>query len=207
MTAYSISSSNGRSLHFWADDEDLYFAYQLADFKSQLAAYESMRDRHGLIRKHEETYIKDPTGFCDWKVTKWQAWSEQIQTGKSIEEIFGLIKQEEDTWFDKIHGSGNLRWNPRGTKSGRFKSRKSNIKEIEKLREYEIWSEGYQVTGQFSKAQFHGHFSGRSFQDAVKAFRGSLEDKYSRDCIDLKQLTFWGCKFYSNETDARRSFG
>lgn len=71
----------------------------------------------------------------------------------------------------------------------------------------QIWSEGYAATGQASDATFHGEFEGETFRDAVAAFQKSLSSKYSRQCVDLNNLTFWGCSFFDNEEDARKSFG
>jgi len=73
--------------------------------------------------------------------------------------------------------------------------------------EFDIWTEGYSATGDSSTAQFHGTFEGENFSDAVKAFRDSLSDQHSIQCINLKNLTFWGCRFFDNENDARKSFG
>ncbi len=67
--------------------------------------------------------------------------------------------------------------------------------------------EGYAATGQRHGAHCYGEWEGNTFRDAIKAFRDSLTDKYSRDCIDLERMTFWSCRFFDNETDARNSFG
>ncbi len=72
---------------------------------------------------------------------------------------------------------------------------------------YQLWTEGYQATGESSGAQYHGEWEGETFRDAVIAFRDSLTDKYSRDCINIERLTFWGCEFFDNKNDARKSFG
>lgn len=70
-----------------------------------------------------------------------------------------------------------------------------------------LWSEGFSVTGQSSDATFHGTFKAKDLRDAIIQFRDSLDDEYSKSYIDLKRKTFWGCKFFDNESDARKSFG
>ena len=75
------------------------------------------------------------------------------------------------------------------------------------MKRFQIWTEGYSATGESSGAHFHGEFEGESFHDAVTAYRDSLANEPSRNCIDLERLTFWGCRFFDNEDDARKSFG
>jgi hypothetical protein len=75
------------------------------------------------------------------------------------------------------------------------------------MKKFEVWSEGYVSTGLSCKADYHGKFEGEDFRDAVTNFRNSLTDKHSRDCINLDSLTIWGCYFFDNELDARKSFG
>lgn len=71
----------------------------------------------------------------------------------------------------------------------------------------ELWSEGYQATGQSSGAIFHGNFDCKTLKEAVILFKESLKDTHSKECIDIDSLTFWGCSFFDNEFDARKSFG
>jgi len=72
---------------------------------------------------------------------------------------------------------------------------------------FEVWTEGYSVTGNSSKANFHGRFKGETFRDAVIAFKESVTDEYSRKCIDVDRMTFWGCRFFDNQAEASKSFG
>jgi len=68
-------------------------------------------------------------------------------------------------------------------------------------RMFDVWSEGYSITGNKSGAMFHGQFDADSFRDAcVKCFN---DDKN----FDADKLTYWGCGLYDNEKDARRTFG
>jgi hypothetical protein len=70
------------------------------------------------------------------------------------------------------------------------------------MNSYNIWSEGYSATGQSS--------------GAVCLDRGVLADTFDEACIvalygdpyfNENSLTYWGCKLYDNEYEARGSFG
>jgi len=74
-------------------------------------------------------------------------------------------------------------------------------------KEFEVWTEGYAATGESSGAIFHGKFKGETFKDAVIAFKNTLTDEYSINCVDLDNMRFWGCDFFDNEKDARQYFG
>ena len=75
------------------------------------------------------------------------------------------------------------------------------------MREINLWSEGYACTGNQSGATFHGTFKAKDLTDAIEQFRGTLNDEYSIKCIDIERKSFWGCRFFDNEADARKSFG
>lgn len=72
---------------------------------------------------------------------------------------------------------------------------------VQETMKYEIWSEGYVCTGERSGAIFHTIVEAHSFKEAC--------DKYFQDDLSYnpKRLTFWGCKLFDNETDARKRFG
>ena len=70
-----------------------------------------------------------------------------------------------------------------------------------------LWSEGFESTGQTGGAMFHGVFTAVDLRDAVKQFRETITDDRSKKCVDVDRLTFWGCRFFDNEVDARRNFG
>jgi hypothetical protein len=76
-----------------------------------------------------------------------------------------------------------------------------------KTRLWNVWTEGYRVTGNRQSAVFHGRYSGVTFQDALMRFRDSLEDKKTQKLVNIRNGTFWGCRFFDNEADARESFG
>ena len=66
---------------------------------------------------------------------------------------------------------------------------------------YNIWMEGFRMTGAESQATFVGTYEAESFIVACqKAFEG---DPY----YNSKQNTYYGCGLYDNESDARKSFG
>lgn len=70
---------------------------------------------------------------------------------------------------------------------------------------YEIWSEGFHVMEGQSGAMFHGHAEGKNFQDAVENF--AKKNPEFNSSYDRQRMTYWGCQLYSNESDARQSFG
>lgn len=70
---------------------------------------------------------------------------------------------------------------------------------------YNIWSEGFIATGQHGTAHFHGQFEGNSFAEAIKNWIKS--DKSAQQYVDLNTMTYWGCRLFDNESDARKTFG
>lgn len=69
-------------------------------------------------------------------------------------------------------------------------------------KEYEVWSEGYQATGDSAGAVFHGRVVASSFKEACINYFGIDNIYFNED-----NLTFWGCKLFDNEIDARKNFG
>ena len=73
---------------------------------------------------------------------------------------------------------------------------------------YEIWSEGYSVTGDSGPAMLMGTAKGADFKEACVAF---FADPYNlhgyKRLFDPERLTFWGCRLFTTESAARRSFG
>ena len=68
---------------------------------------------------------------------------------------------------------------------------------------YQIWMEGFAITGNSSKATFLGEMEAESFQQAC--------DKYVEENPEYKKLysgkSIWGCRLFDNEADAREAFG
>lgn len=79
--------------------------------------------------------------------------------------------------------------------------------------EFSIWSEGYRATGESGGATFHGTYEGDTFRDAVKAWAESLPREKDaagyvpRELVDLDELTYWACRLFDNEAEARKAFG
>lgn len=69
---------------------------------------------------------------------------------------------------------------------------------------YQVWLEGYAASGDSSTAYFVGEFEGESFEQACATAAKQLSEP---KLYDPKRNTYWGCSFYDNEKDARKSFG
>lgn len=90
------------------------------------------------------------------------------------------------------------------------------------LKIYEVWREGFGATGDYSPAQLIGKSYARSFAQACHIvfcteflkmteivnkpdYEGYVDpDRWDYDPL---RLTYWGCRLFNNETDARKSFG
>jgi hypothetical protein len=75
------------------------------------------------------------------------------------------------------------------------------------MKKIQLWSEGYSATGGEAKAIFHGEFEAVDLRDAVRQFKDTLIDERDKKCVHVDSLDFWGCRFFDNEADARKSFG
>lgn len=71
---------------------------------------------------------------------------------------------------------------------------------------YEVWSEGYRATGEAGEAQYLGTYKARSFSEACAKWV-STQPKEDHYFFDPAKLTYWGCRLFDGEADARRSFG
>jgi len=74
-------------------------------------------------------------------------------------------------------------------------------------RSWEVWTEGYRDTGKQESAVYHGRYCGVTFEDALVRFKDSLDSKKTRRLVNIRKGTFWGCRFFNNEIDAREAFG
>jgi hypothetical protein len=72
------------------------------------------------------------------------------------------------------------------------------------MKQYEIWSEGYAATGQRSGAVHMGTANGNTFRDACDNLFNNLQD---RGYYNSDRGSYWACKLFDNEADARNSFG
>ncbi len=70
---------------------------------------------------------------------------------------------------------------------------------------FEVWSEGYSSMGEHGPAVFHGVVTAGTFAEACDKLFSPEEhrDYYHKS----KTLSYWMCKLYDNEKDARRSYG
>lgn len=90
------------------------------------------------------------------------------------------------------------------------------------IKEYEIWIEGYAATGESGTAQrllrpgeLDSKWKGITFQQAVvkalNELKWTMLSEMAQGCggclYDPKRNTYWGCRFYNNEEEARKSFG
>lgn len=68
---------------------------------------------------------------------------------------------------------------------------------------WEIWMEGYSATGEHATASCVGtRVPARTFREACIKTYG-----YDNNLFDPERLTFWGCRLFDNEADAREGFG
>lgn len=76
------------------------------------------------------------------------------------------------------------------------------------MAKYMLWIEGYQASGDSSGAIYLADVVGPTFDQAVQKYVDSLTP---RDKVywnkSKKGWSYWGCRAFDNEKDARRSFG
>jgi hypothetical protein len=78
--------------------------------------------------------------------------------------------------------------------------------DMEQMKTYSLWMEGYITQGNSSKADFLGTFEANSFENACDKWADTIKEKeyYERNG---NIASYWGCRIYDNEADARKSFG
>ncbi len=69
---------------------------------------------------------------------------------------------------------------------------------------FEIWVEGFSITGNSATASLLAKEEGKNWTDAVSRY---MEKNPGRITIDKRGFTDWGCRLFDNEADARKSFG
>lgn len=72
------------------------------------------------------------------------------------------------------------------------------------MKEWEIWSEGFEIQGNIATADLLGKENAETWDDAVKKYMDKHPGKIT---ADSRGYTDWGCRLFDNETDARKSFG
>lgn len=76
------------------------------------------------------------------------------------------------------------------------------------VKKYSLWQEGYSATGQSSTAIYLGEFEGDSFNDACDNWSKTIKQpEYYKPGNDKHRPSYWACKIFDNEIDARKSFG
>lgn len=75
------------------------------------------------------------------------------------------------------------------------------------MKQYEIWSEGFGDSRERHEAFFLGCGEGATFHEACINFMNTDKEHKELRYFNVKDLTFWGCRLFDNEADARRSFG
>lgn len=77
---------------------------------------------------------------------------------------------------------------------------------IDNLRDIDLWIGLPIYTGDNSNAALYlGTYKARNLPDAVQQW--VAENPQKRECyVDILHLTYWHCKFYDNEADARQYF-
>lgn len=68
---------------------------------------------------------------------------------------------------------------------------------------FDVWIEGYSATGQSENANYEGTYSAVSFKDACE----KMMRLRNWDISYYNGSSYWGCRFFDNEADARASFG
>ena len=76
---------------------------------------------------------------------------------------------------------------------------------MESLKQYDIWSEGFRTNGKASSAFFIGTSLGSNFKEACDNL--AIRDTNFKRYYSGNDLTYWGCKLFDNEVDARANFG
>lgn len=76
--------------------------------------------------------------------------------------------------------------------------------------EYDVWIEGHSCTGSSNTATFLGTYSGENFEEAAlyacTAFFNPYEPAFYY--VDSEGTSsYWGCRLFDNEVEARKSFG
>lgn len=70
---------------------------------------------------------------------------------------------------------------------------------------YDVWCEGFVVTGQSASAKYLGRYRDESFPAAC---RQAMQDLgWDERSYNETTNSYWGCRFYDNEQDARKNFG
>lgn len=76
---------------------------------------------------------------------------------------------------------------------------------------HQVWNEGYATSGESGTAQIltrengNSLWEGNTFQEACENALITLN--WDMRYYDKQRNTYWGCRFFDNEAQARKSFG
>lgn len=76
------------------------------------------------------------------------------------------------------------------------------------VKEWEIWSEGYQASGDSGTAVYHDTIEAVSFDEACQKYADSdpmVKSQMKRH--GPGHWTYWACQMFDNEADARKTYG
>lgn len=76
---------------------------------------------------------------------------------------------------------------------------------MDEIKEFEVWLEGYAATGERGTAQYLGKQKATSFKEAC--IQALIDKDWDLSIYDENTNSYWACKFYDNEEEARKSFG
>lgn len=79
------------------------------------------------------------------------------------------------------------------------------INEELKLQVFEVWIEGYTATGQHEQAYTLGTFEANTFEEAC--MKAMIANNWDLSSYNAKSNSYWACKFFDNEEEARKSHG
>jgi len=68
-----------------------------------------------------------------------------------------------------------------------------------------VWMEGYWATGCRASTLFCGTFKANNLREACQKWVDQEEGR--EEYYDAKNNTYWGCRFFDNETEARKIYG
>lgn len=149
------------------------------------------------------------------KVRQLRDWAARFDGDQELELVMdcfsgrAYLKTPKKGGWERIDlGDGSVQ----GMVTGRMSTATTSIQELDRGdkrfvpggRDWEVWAEGYAATGESGGATLLGHAIARTFREACDKVAGELSDP---KLYNSKQLTYWGCRLYDNEADARKAFG
>jgi hypothetical protein len=73
------------------------------------------------------------------------------------------------------------------------------------MKTWTVWMEGYSATGESAGAHCVGTVEAETLPDAAEKL--FADSKWAGYEFNRERMTYWGCKIFDNEADARKSFG